>query len=304
MTLHPSTWLPRFVCPECQGSLAAPEAQRRGCERCDRSYECRDGVWRFLSVAREQALEPLVHQYRIVRAREGRHQPPGVYQQLPVVSGTDPHAGDWRIRQETYRHLLGQVFAPSGPRTVLDLGAGCGWLSYRLSRLGHHVAAVDAIDDEQEGVGVTRHFDCPVVAIRADFDALPLAAGQFDVVVFNGSLHYARDVMATLAHGHARLAPGGTLVVMDSPMFKASRDGAAMVADMVRRFARDYELREIVQAGSGYLTFASLASAARSLCLTPAFVPSRGPLAWRVKRQLSRLRLGRQPAAFGLWVAR
>jgi hypothetical protein len=34
------------------------------------------------------------------------------------------------------------------------------------------------------------------------------------------------------------------------------------------------------------------------------FVPSRGSLRWRLGRQLSRLRLGRRPASFGLWVAR
>jgi hypothetical protein len=123
-------------------------------------------------------------------------------------------------------------------------------------------------------------------------------------VVFNGSLHYAPDPRATLGRAQALLAPAGSLVVMDSPMFHADRDGAAMVAETVRRFADEYGLREIVRRGRGYLTFSALAASARQLQMGVEFVPSRGSLGWRVRRQLGRFRLGRQPASFGLWVAR
>ena len=43
---------------------------------------------------------------------------------------------------------------------------------------------------------------------------------------------------------------------------------------------------------------------AARLELRPEFVASRGTLRWRLRRQLSRVKLGRAPAAFGLWVAR
>ena len=60
-----------------------------------------------------------------------------------------------------------------------------------------------------------------------------------DLVVFNGSLHYAPYIAATLARAHRMLAPGGALVVMDSPMFRRDRDGAAMVDDKHTRFRRE-----------------------------------------------------------------
>ena len=100
------------------------------------------------------------------------------------------------------------------------------------------------------------------------------------------------------------LAPDGTLVVMDSPMFVADRDGAAMVDDSVRRIAGDLGLHEVVRPGCGYLTFSVLDATASTLRLAPAFVPSRGPFAWRVRRRLAGMRIGRQPAEFGLWMAR
>jgi SAM-dependent methyltransferase len=187
---------------------------------------------------------------------------------------------------------------------VLDLGAGNGWLSHRLAELGHDVVAVDASDDEADGLGAARHYAIEFSTVQADFAALPFAAAQFDLVAFNGSLHYAADTRETAAHARRMLAPGGALVVMDSPMFHADADGRAMVAGLTRRFTADYGLTDIVQPGPGYLTFASLAAIARDLHLEPRFIPSHGPLRWRVCRAFSRFRLGRAPAAFGLWVAR
>jgi SAM-dependent methyltransferase len=299
-------WRPAFVCPECESPTEESAADRVTCTACGRAYELRDGVWRFLVRAREETLEPFARQYRLVRRDEGRHvESPSYYKMLPIVPADDPNARDWRIRHETYRHLLRRLLAAGRhPSAILDVGAGSGWLSYRLAIFGHHVVAVDAIADEIDGLGAVRHYDAPIVAIQADFDALPLAPGQFDLVVFNGSLHYAPDPNATLARARRMLAPAGTLVVMDSPMFAADRDGAAMVAGTVRRFADRFGLPQVVQPGCGYLTFASLAATAGALQMETEFVPSRGPLVWRMRRQLARLKMGRRPASFGLWVAR
>jgi len=300
------TWQPAFVCPHCTSALAPAGRTRLVCAHCDRTFEQRHNVWQFLAPARAERLEPFARQYRLVRQREGRRSDAAdYYRMLPVVASDDPNATDWRIRQETYRHLLGHVLAASRqPSAVLDLGAGSAWLSHRLASLGHHVVAVDAIEDEADGLGAVRHYDTPIVAVQADFDALPFAPAQFDVVLFNGSLHYSPDPRATLDHARTMLTDGGTLVVMDSPMFVADRDGAAMVVDSLRRFARDLGLQAVAQPGCGYLTFSALNAAASTLHLHAAFVPSRGPLTWRVRRQLARVRMGREPASFGLWMAR
>src|SRR5262249_651526 len=140
--------------------------------------------------------------------------------------------------------------------------------------------------------------------VQADFDALPFVPKQFELVVFNGSLHYAPDAAATLARARRMLAPGGALVVMDSPMFRNDRDGHAMLAEKHRRFREDLAVRDVVRPGVGSLTFARMGAIAESLELCAQFVPTRGPLPWRLRRQLARVRLGRAPASFGLWMAR
>lgn len=298
--------MPRLACPECRTEVVEAAADRVVCGACTRAFERQNGVWRFLTSTRLANLDPFVRQYRAVRDREGyRTATADYYRRLPSVPPGHPHAGNWRIRRETYHHLLRHVLAPGPqPIRVLDVGAGSGWLSHRLAGLGHRVVAVDALDDEVDGLGATRHYPVAFAAIQADFDALPFAGAEFDLIVFNGSLHYAADIGATLANAHRLLAPGGALVVMDSPMFRGDRDGAAMVDDKVRDFVANCGLTEVVRPRTGYLTFALLAAIADRLALRPEFVPSRGPLAWRMRRQLARVRLRRAPASFGLWVAR
>jgi SAM-dependent methyltransferase len=299
-------WLPRFACPECRTDLIETGAERFACGDCARVFDRHGGVWRFLTSARGRQLEPFIRQYRLVRQREGRRPSvPDYYRRLPTVAPGDPHATEWLIRRETYHHLLGHVLAAGPlPLHVLDLGAGSGWLSHRLAALGHRAVAVDAIDDEVDGLGATRHYATSFAAVQADFDALPFAPRQFDLVVFNGSLHYAPDAAATLERAHCMLASGGTLVVMDSPMFSADGDGSAMVSSRLKQFTSSGEGADAVQPGAGYLTFARLADIAAKLALRPEFWPSRGSIGWRLRRSVARVRLRRAPASFGLWVAR
>ena len=117
--------MPRLACPECRTDLGKPELERVVCGGCDRVFERRGGVWRFLTPTRGVRLDPFVRQYRAVREREGRRpSTPEYYQRLPTVAPDDPHAGDWTVRRETYRHLLRHVLADAlGSLGVIAAGA-------------------------------------------------------------------------------------------------------------------------------------------------------------------------------------
>ena len=290
-----------FSCPDCAVRLEAAT-----CPRCGGAFDERDGIWRCLTPGRSAGLEPFLAQYRVVRAHDG-HRPasPEYYRNLPSVAGDDPCATEWQIRRETYRNLLRHVLAgaPQSMR-VLDLGAGSAWLSHRLADLGHRVVAVDVLDDEADGLGAAREYAARFALVQADFARLPFAPGQFDLVVFNASLHYARDAREALTHANTMLAAGGLLVVMDSPMFRADIDGRRMTATFRDHVRSSYGIDPVAQPGAGYVTFDALDRTAASLDRDARFVPSRGPFRWRTRRQLAWLRLRRAPAAFGLWVAR
>ena len=99
------------------------------------------------------------------------------------------------------------------------------------------------------------------------------------------------------------LGPIGAIVVMDSPMFARANDGEAMLKDERRRMTAEYGLVDPVRPGAGFLTFSALDRATEAMGLRGLFVPSRGPIVWRLKRRFAQFRLGRAPAAFGMWVA-
>ena len=123
-------WTPRFACPECGGTFDDERsADARTCRLCARAYQRRDGVWRFLTVARAERLAPFIAQYCAVRDRDGHRRmlPAEHYRTLPSVPRTDPQAAEWLVRRETYHHLLQRVLAAeSQPMQVLDVGAGTG----------------------------------------------------------------------------------------------------------------------------------------------------------------------------------
>jgi SAM-dependent methyltransferase len=58
---------------------------------------------------------------------------------------------------------------------------------------------------------------------------LPLEDAQFDLVVANGSLHYAGYLPRAVAEAHRLLRDGGLFVVLDSPVYRDPESGRAMV---------------------------------------------------------------------------
>jgi SAM-dependent methyltransferase len=301
------TWIPEFVCPECGSTLVAPATARastgpRICRSCDAEVACRGGILRFLPDTRLAQIEPLIAQYRRVREQDGyRPRAAAYYRGLPRVARSDPQYLDWHVRQESFRHLCSRVLTRLGrrPLRVLDLGAGTGWLSHRLTLLGHVCVAVDWLDDPDDGLGAARHYPTTFTRLQADFDHLPLVGGQFDAVIFNGSLHYAANPIATMRDALKALTDGGALVVMDSPVFVSDADGQRMLAERQQAFAD--RIGKPLEWGAGYLTVEALAGTATEAGLMLRHIASRGGPGWAFRRWLAGRKLRRQPASFGVW---
>jgi len=299
--------MPEFVCPECGSTLVTPATAGSSaspwiCRSCDAEVACRRGILRFLSDTRLAQVEPLNAQYRRVREQDGYRQcAAAYYRELPRVARSDPQQAVWRIRQESFRHLCSRVLARLGrrPLRVLDLGAGNGWLSHRLTLLGNVCVAVDWLDDLDDGLGAARHYPTTFTRLQADFERLPLVGGQFDAVIFNASLHYAANPTATLRNAANALVDDGALVVMDSPVFVSDTDGQRMLAERQRGFTD--RIGKPFEWGAGYLTVDGLARTATEAGLMLQRIPSRGGPGWAFKRWLAGRKLRRQPASFGIW---
>jgi SAM-dependent methyltransferase len=203
---------------------------------------------------------------------------------------TNPADRSDPIGDKALLRMLGPL-ERQGALDVLDLGAGNGWLSYRLAQRGHRCIAVDLRKDGVDGLGAAEElrqlagFECVV----APFERLPLADRSADVAIFNASLHYATDLALVLSEAHRCIRAGGHIVIMDSPFYRPGADGDAMVRE------KGYTQ------GIKFLTLERLEQASK-LQWNRRHVPYPLWYEWRPIRAW--LRGHRPPSRFDLWWAR
>ena len=250
------------------------------------------------------ALAQFAREYRTVRRAEGWGSLDGAYyRHLPFQDLTGRFTDIWRIRARSYHTFLHRVLAPlesltGRPLNVVDLGAGSGWLGYRLARRGHWVAAVDLLDDVLDGLGAVRHYATPVRPLLAEFDHLPMPTGHLDLAVFNASFHYSTDYAKTLCETLRVLRKQGTLVILDSPVYRGPTSGMRMVQERQARFLAKYGFASDALPSEHFLTPARLDMMAAELGI--AWRLHRPGLDWRssLGRAIGGIRARREPAQF------
>lgn len=91
------------------------------------------------------------------------------------------------------------------PASVLEVGAGAGWQSRELSRLGFEVEAVD--------IPASNFAQSRIWKVR-DFDGtnLPFEDGSFDIVFTSNVLEHVEDLPALLADMARVLRTGGMMI--------------------------------------------------------------------------------------------
>ncbi len=250
-------------------------------------------------------------EYARHRSAEGRGYRGCELLSLPYLKN-GPFARQWQVRARTYEAFVAEVIMPMGlasrPLEILDLGAGNGWLSYRLARLGHRATALDIRDDEVDGLGAANEFlgREPGVfsCIVGQFEDIPVADGSFDIAVFNASLHYARDLAQVLAEARRVVRPGGVLAIMDSPFYLREADGDAMVAEKRARGETLFGTRSAILLEPKfveYLTPRRLSEASPGLTWQRHRV--RYPLWYEFRPLFAWFRGKRHPSRFDLWTA-
>lgn len=223
-------------------------------------------------------------EYRRIRRREGRVTPVGC--SFPDVPSDDPFATEWSLRRRTMERLMDLLEIRDAIRegTILDAGAGNGWLTRRLVDAGARVVALDVNDDIDDGLGAGERMLEGLSGferILGSFDQVPFRDGFFDVVIYNGSFHYAIDRVTVAVEGMRVVRPGGVLYIVDSPVYADRRSGEEM-------------LRERGKGRSGYLTFQELDRIAAEIGASMRIERRRRGVVERIRRRLTELRLGRR----------
>jgi SAM-dependent methyltransferase len=298
-----------FACPSCRANLEPAAADELRCPADGLRFQRVDGIWRLLLDKRAAFFEPFIRDYETVRRAEGRgSDDKAYYANLPYddLSGRMP--ADWRIRASSFDVFLKRVLAPLERRAkalrILDLGAGNGWLSNRLALRGHAVAAVDLMTNDFDGLGCHRFYDSTFIPVQAEFDRLPFRDASGDIVIFNASLHYSADVAATLAEALRALDQAGTLVILDSPVYRNAASGALMVHERESRFTRQYGFPSNSLRSENYLTYVRLEELGSALNLEWKLITPFYGLRWAIRPVLSALSGRREPAKFHVVIAR
>lgn len=292
----------KFACPACR----APLPESACCDACGGRWPVSNGIWRCLGPDRQAEHAPFLEDYRALRVKEARgSESPAWYRALPTVPEGDPFAWQWHIRKTTLNAFTARVLAPlaKGLR-IADCGAGCGWFSYRMRTLGHLPCSIDINVDDRDGLGAARHFapDWPV--IEADFNALPIHDESADMVVFNGSLHYAADYRATTAEALRILRPRGQIVILDSPLYHRPEAGAAMRAERRAAYEKQYGTPWRATASADYLDRGQLRTLADDLNLDIRVHPVWYGWRWHLTHLRARWLGPREMAEFAIITAR
>ncbi len=119
--------------------------------------------------------------YSRIRLAEGRTSGDSEYfRALPYQDLTGKNSAQWAIRAGatgiSRRGVLAEIEKEIGrPLDILDLGAGNGWMSYRLSLREHKPVALDIFSDSGDGLRSTRHYPWrfPCVEARVRRSAVP-----------------------------------------------------------------------------------------------------------------------------------
>ncbi len=248
-----------FCCPYCAASLV-PRGVGLICSAEGRSFASTGGVYRLLDESRRSELLPLLELEHRIRRDQGHQAVPG----LPEPPPGHRLAALWRSRATHWsqgRRLAEQSLGPP-PWRVLEVGAGCAWAGASLAAAGHDVLAVDASLDARDGLLAAASVLSPGHSLEkaeADMEALPLEAGQFDLVLAVDALHYARGVQRLLVELRRVTRRGGALLVLESPVYARREEGEADVARRMRRIKSAYGLELARETQPGYLVRSELA---------------------------------------------
>lgn len=294
-----------LCCPRCQANVLDLT-----CPECGFQLRNIKGVIHALPPERVVYFARFVEEYERIRSAEGRgSEGDEFYLGLPYSDASRRNAAQWAIRARSFDFLLERVLKPALPRggSILDLGAGNCWMSYRFALAEYKPCAVDLLANERDGLGAAEHYRryLPYFfpRFRAEFAHLPFRDRQFDAVVFNASLHYAEKFESAVEEALRCCRPGGMLIVCDTPWYSNEDSGQKMVGERRATFLRDYGTSSASIESQEYLTDERLKSLESRLDVRwKTYAPNLG-LKWALRPLLAKLRNRREPARFRIYVA-
>lgn len=309
-----------LLCWQCCASLADIFSEtrigsgKRVCPNCKATTQYENGIWLSLSPAQTTHFRRFIAEYEFIRAAEGRGSADSEYYlNLPYKDASGRNSDQWAIRARTFHVMEREILAPLArsverPLRILDVGAGNGWLSYRLALLGHLPLAIDLLTNDQDGLGAALHFSSHLQRlfprVQATLDRLPFASSNFDLVIFNASFHYSEDYQRAFAEALRCTCPGGAIVIADTPWYAKEESGQEMLTEKHRRFTATYGFPSDSLSSLEYLTPARLQRLQDEFKLELKSIKPFYGFRWALRPFLAKLKDRRCPSQFRIYMAR
>jgi SAM-dependent methyltransferase len=300
----------RLRCPRCSANLSGLD-----CLKCGLLLSEFGGIIHALPPLRADHYAQFIADYERIRIAEGRGSArDDFYLALPYRDVSGRNSGQWRIRARTFDYLMHRILEPAlHPGTsilrpsILDLGAGNCWMSFRLTQAGYKPVAVDLHDNSFDGLGAAEHFLKVLPRLfprfRAEMAHLPFQDEQFDAAIFNASFHYVEDAAAALAEAVRCLNPGGRLIICDTPWYSCDESGHEMVEERRSGFMKRYGTASASLESVEFLTDERLQSLEERLAIRWTVHSPNYGLQWALRPFIAKLRNRREPARFRIYVA-
>jgi len=210
-----------------------------------------------------------VRDYTKIRRAEGRGSDnPEFYRNLPDCPDEHPLAWQWRTHRRT--------FACFRDRALPGLALG----------------------SEIVDVGAARHFAPSWPRLQTEFDDLPLDDVCVDAVVFNASLHYSTDYARTLREALRLLRPGGSIVILETPVHDHESSGRRMMEERHAAFQARYGTRSDSVASIEYLTWERLRALEPELNITWNVIYPGYGVGWALRPWIAKWQRKREPSRF------
>jgi SAM-dependent methyltransferase len=288
----------------------SPPAFDRGleCSSCGFDLVHQRGIWLALAAHRKSHYERFMAEYQLVRADEQRgSKDAAFYLALPYRDLSKANQHQWQIRARTFDYLDSMIFATATGLKVLDIGAGNGWLSYRLALRGHMPVAVDLQVNDFDGLGAASHYLERLPSLfprfQAEMNRLPFSDDQFDCAIFNASFHYSEDYVHTLGEVIRCVRSGGRVVIADTPWYSRAESGEQMVAERHAQFSERFGFPSDGLASLEYLTDDRLEALERWFGLKwEVHKPDYG-VRWAMRPWIAKFKGRREPSQFRIYVA-
>ena len=306
----------KLRCPRCAAAFESTDGGGRtfACVDCHFPLELRNSIWHALPVERAVHYSRFIKDYEAIRSAEGRGSAASSYYlNLPTVPRSDGNSSQWKIRASTYEYLRRRVISEINPGLqnrlrILDIGAGNGWLSYRLAQMGMRPVAIDLLTNNMDGLGAAAHYDRyldpPFLRFQAESNRLPFCDEQFDAAIFNASFHYAEDYERTLGEALRCVKTGGTIIIADSPWYSREESGERMLAQRRSQFFIRFGTSSDSIRSQEFLTDERLEQLARVFDLRwERHTPFYG-LRWSLRPWIAKLKHQREPSTFRIYIAK